>query len=100
MVLVGVSACMQVHRGPGWQLIFPPITSQGSADTKAPRDEWQNVERYDSEFDCNEAINRWRFDVHGRFGPITQGSSYYELQAVQIMSAKCVAAEGDGSAGG
>ena len=96
LLLVGASGCAQAEPGPGWLLLFPPITAHGSADINAPRREWQNVGRYASEFDCNQAITRWRFDAQARFGPITQGSSYDELQAVQIMSAKCVAATSSG----
>jgi hypothetical protein len=100
LILAGASGCAQARSGPGWLLIFPPITAQGSADTNAPRHEWQNVGRYASEFDCNQAITRWRFHAQARFGPIRQGSSYDELQAVQVMSAKCVAATSSGPIGG
>jgi hypothetical protein len=92
-VLLVVSGCAQQQAGPGWNLLVPPLTKDGTADTSAPLAQWQSGGNFSSQKSCMASLQQGQFGAGAQFGPITRASSWMEDSAVQIMSGRCVAAD-------
>jgi len=92
-ILLVVSSCAQQQSGPGWNLLVPPLTSDGTADTSAPLGRWQSGGNFGSHKTCMASLQQGQFGAGAQFGPITRASSWMEDSAVQIMSGQCVAAD-------
>jgi len=87
-----LSGCAQAQHGPGWVLMLPPVSADGYADTSAPASKWQTYGSYAGPTDCNAEISRMQFAVNSQVGPISHAGIPGEVEAVQIMSAQCFAA--------
>jgi hypothetical protein len=92
-VLLVVSGCAQQQSGPGWNLLVPPLTKDGTADMSAPLAQWQSGGNYGSHKTCTASLQQGQFGAGAQFGPIARASSWMEDSAVQIMSGQCVAAD-------
>ena len=92
-VLLVASGCAQQQAGPGWNLLVPPLTANGTADTSAPLAQWQSGGNYGTRKTCMASLQQGQFGAGAQFGPITRASSWMEDSAVQIMSGQCVAAD-------
>ncbi|MGA2409144.1 MAG: hypothetical protein ABSG46_02000 [Candidatus Binataceae bacterium] len=92
LALLIMNGCAQQQSGPGWNLMVPPLTADGLANTSAPLAQWRSGGNYDSRKTCIASLQQGQFGAGAQFGPITQASSWMEDSAVQIMSGQCIAA--------
>ena len=86
------SGCAPVQPGAGWLLMLPPLSADGYADRSAPFSSWQIFGSYVGETDCNAAIARFQFGINSQIGSISHAAIPSEACAVEMMSAKCFAA--------
>jgi len=93
LALLIANGCAQGQSGPGWNLMVPPLTADGSANQSAPLTQWQNLGNYGHHNTCKTALQQGQFGAGAQFGPITRAQSAMEDAAVQLMSGQCVAAD-------
>ena len=88
-----LGGCAQAQTGPGSLLMLPPLTAGGYADKNAPLSKWQTFEKYDGLTDCKSARTSYRFAVGSQVGQISRAAVPSEAEAVEMMSAECVAGD-------
>jgi hypothetical protein len=72
--------------------MVPPLSADGYADRSAPFSGWQTIGSYDGEADCNAAVARFQFGINAQVGPISHAANSSQTDAVEMMSAECLAA--------
>ena len=93
LALVALTGCAQVQTGPGWLLMLPPLSADGYADKTAPFSKWQTYGTYAGRADCNAQISTFQFAVNAQVGQISHAATPSEAEAVQMMSAECIASD-------
>jgi|SRR5208337_782905 len=81
----------------GWYLMVPPVVQPSGgeemADPSAPLSKWVNRGTFDSARKCDEALQRFQFDIQSNYqSAVGEALTDSEFQRIrQASSAKCVA---------